>query len=420
MDLSVLKQLNYKKIMLIILFGVLCIGLAVGIYWLFFRPLFVGPEDEVKYEGPGAYLPGVGLVDEVPGEGLPEIEEVTPEEVIGVPTEVAAGGDTLVLPMHEDVVAHVTLSGSGQGVNFYNPIDNKFYTLPENGTAPIALSNQEFYEVEKVYWNNDKTQAIITYPDKSKILYDFNLDAQATMDKSVVDPDFSNSDAIAFKYISTESAENNWLAVISPDGSQMQLVEHLGSNYDDVQVAWSPNNSVVALYAEIIGIDRTEIFLLGLAGENFKSFVVDGTHFKGMWSPSGTRMLYSVVSAANAYNPSLWIVDVEEDRIGSHKFSLGLFTWVERCTFADDLTVYCAVPRELARGAGLYPDELATETHDLIYKVDLTTGTRELIGNPVIGDINNFSITSVHISKDGQYLFFWDAITEKIYKMRLK
>jgi len=323
-----------------------------------------------------------------------------------------------VFSLSSDKVFGVDLSANGQGLNFYNPRTKKFYTLSADGQNLYALSEKKFYEVENVYWSNDKSKAIITYPDKTKILYDFSTDKQISLSKQISDPVFSKKDKVAYKYIS-EDKQNNWLVVADSFGGQAKIIESLGDNYNSVQVDWSTTNEVVAFYAKPIGLNKSEIFFIGLQGENNKSLIVDGDNFKGLWSPSGARIIYHVVSNQNNYNPMLWIVDASSDRIGQHKINLGLSTWVDKCIFSDELTVYCAVPRELPQGAGFYP-ELADSGSDLIYKIDLSTELKKLIANPVIDNQNNFSVQALYLSDNKDILFFWDKNTKKIYSIHLK
>ncbi|MCG2686530.1 hypothetical protein L6278_00150 [Candidatus Parcubacteria bacterium] len=422
-----LSQLNTKKILLIILFLAVCFGLGFGIYFLFFRATDTAPGQEI-YSLPGKGLPqskegfGAEVVCEGNdcGSGLPEAGDVELGAEQTEPDKIAQGRQTLTLPMFEDKVVSPTLSTDGNGIAFYNSEDNKFYIISEASEEPILLSDQEFFNVENVFWSINKTQAIITYPDGSKILYDFVARKQTTLNKEINEPVFSNANDVAYKHLSfQEDGENNWLAVTNPLSGQTQLIEPLGDNADFVQIAWSPGNEVVALYSDPIGLDKSEIFFIGLQAENNKSLIVDGSNFKGLWSLTGNKILYSVVSAQNNYNPQLWIVDARQDVLGQHKFNLGLSTWVDKCVFANETKVYCAVPKELQEGAGLYP-ELITNTSDMIYEINLITGFSKLLADPVLSSGGSFSISKIYLSRNGQYLFFWDSLTQQIYKIQLK
>jgi len=418
MNLSMLSNLDTKKILLIILFLAVCFGLGIGIYFMFFKPDVPGP-GEPGYVPPGAELPDVGAgtgLPTGPGGGLPDVGDVEqePEEI----DEIADGDKTSVLSLYEDEVIGLTLSADGNGIAFYDKENSKFYTLSNDGKRVLELSKEEFYQVEDVYWNDAQSQAIITYPDGNKILYDFSKNQQVSLTKEIYEPDFSNQDKIAYKHIS-DDGETNWIVVADPQGSKVNLIEPLGDQSDFVQIAWSPTNQVVALYSKPIGLDKSEIFFIGLQSENFRSLVVEGSNFKGLWSPNGLKLLYHAVNGNNNYNPNLWIVNAEGDNIGRYEFNLGLTTWVDKCVFADSLTLYCAVPRQLSEGMGLYP-ELLGNTQDLIYKVNIATGAKELIADPVENGENNFSISSMHLSKDNRYLFFLDGLTNKVYRIQLK
>jgi len=425
MDLSFLSQLNTKKILLIILFLAVCFGLGFGIYFLFFRATSPAPGQEI-YSLPSAGLPESeeGFNAEVVCEGddcggdLPESED---KELDGEQKEldqIAQGKKTLSFSMFETKVVAPTLSTDGHGIAFYNPEDNKFYSLSEATMEPVLLSDEEFFNVQDVFWSNNKTSVIIAYPDGSKILYDFVSHEQTTLSKEINEPIFSNTDNVAYKHLS-EQGEINWLAVTNPSTGQTQLIEPLGDNADQVQISWSPSNEVVALYSKPIGLDKSEIFFIGLEGENNKSLVVDGSNFKGLWSLTGNKILYSIVRAENNYNPQLWIVDASQDVLGQHSFNLELSTWANKCVFVLETKVYCAVPKELTEGAGLYP-ELITGTQDMIYEIDLTTGFSKLLADPVLNSGENFSISEIYLSRNGQFLFFLDNLTQKIYKIRLK
>ena len=415
---EIIRQLDIKKVGMLILFLIFCVGLGWGIYLMFFKTPAPQP-GEPGYIPPGVSLPEVGEGNEIdvvsPSGGLPELTDH--QKQLKVAKETAKGGYTKSSPLLESSVIAPTLSSTGNGISFYNSDDNKFYTISEDGRK-LLLSNKEFFNVDNVAWSSNNSKAIIEYPDGNKILYDFTKDKQITLDKEINQPVFSNTDNIAYKYL-TDDERSNWLVVADPNGAQTNLIEHLGSNEYYVHVSWSPTNEVVALYTKPAGLDKTEVFFIGLNGENYKSLIVDGSHFKGIWSSNGAKLLYSAVSDDNQNKPLLWIADASGDNIGRHKFNLGLTTWADRCVFTDNTTVYCAVPQNLLDGYGLFP-ELAKNTNDNIYRIDLKTGKRSLLAVPVLEDLDNYSIAKIYISKDRTNLFFWEGETGKIYKLKLQ
>jgi len=78
--------------------------------------------------------------------------------------------------------------------------------------------------------------------------------------------------------------------------------------------------------------------------------------------------------------------------------------------------MYCAVPKGLPRGAGLYPD-IADSYNDNFYSVNLNTGAKTLIANP-IGEQFGYSADNLFVSDDGHWLYFTDQ-SGNLQSMRL-
>jgi len=192
-------------------------------------------------------------------------------------------------------------------------------------------------------------------------------------------------------------------------------IEPLGENEASVYPSWSPNNQSVAMYTEGIGFDRQELFFIGLNNENFKSMVVEGRGFQSKWSPDGAQLLYSVYSSANDLKPMLWMANASGESIGSGRRSFGLETWADKCVFASGTNLYCAVPEKLEEGAGLFP-EMAKNTQDRLYSIDVQTGLKKLVAIPD----GKYNMSNLIISDNGYYLYFTDETTKKLHKINLK
>jgi hypothetical protein len=212
-----------------------------------------------------------------------------------------------------------------------------------------------------------------------------------------------------------QDESNRWLAVVNSDGTQVKGLEPLGDKDDTVFPAWSPNNQVAAVFTEGQDFDNQEAYFVGLNNENFKSTVVPGRGFDPKWSPVGDKLLYSVYSTASDMKPGLWIVDAQGDNIGNNRINLNVNTWADKCSFTDNTNLYCAVPNSLDQGSGLFP-ELGNNTTDSLYQIDVKTGNKKQIAIPQ-GD---YTISNVTVTDDNQNLYFTDAKTNKIYKIKLK
>jgi len=416
---------RYKKIFLIIGFLALIILAGYFIWSLFFQtatPLTnTSPNATGTINGLPSADNGTGSgTDQTGSNGLPTGNGGNSSPIPGqgaqnpnTPTATATGGLTKTTVLNQTPSLDPVLNSSGQ-VQFYDKNDGKFYKINSDGTK-TTLSDKIFHSVQNVTWAPNTSKAVLEYPDGTKILYDFTTQKQVTLPAHWKDFSFSpDSNQIISKSIGVDE-ENRWLVVANDDGSKATALEEIGTKDSTVFPSWSPNNQVVALYTEGLDLNRQNVYFVGLNGENFKSTIVEGRGLQYQWSTSGDKILYSVYNTNTNMNPKLWIVDANSDTIGQDRGSIGLSTWASKCTFASNSEVYCAVPDQLPQGAGLYP-ELADQTKDSLYKIDLTTGSQKLIAVPD----GSYNISQIMVPDSQDYLYFTDKFSGSIYKVNLK
>ncbi|MFH1456504.1 MAG: hypothetical protein ABIF17_00105 [Patescibacteria group bacterium] len=420
--------IQYKKLFIIVGFIVISLGLLFLLIWIFFIPEKPGP-GEPGYMPSGAYLPEIGegsnLQNLIDSGQLPSAENIPAKETETrtqqrEPDTIARGYETYTLPITANKVIGMTLSSNKQGVAFYDKIDQQFYRLSADGKDKIPLSSEKFYNVQDVVWAPDATRAIITYPDGINVFYDFSTKKKVTLPTQLADIEFAPStDKIGFKF-DTSDPDSNFIGVAKPDGTQAQVLEETADQGRFFQVEFSPSEEVAAFYQQPTSANSSEIFLVGQQGENFKSFEINGTRFESKWSPKGTRLLYDVVMAERGFRPMLWTVSVSGSLVSSYKTNLGLYTWVNKCAFVSETEIYCAVPKSMPEGAGLYPESLDS-ADDVIYHIDLSANRKDIVADPVLQESDvEFKIASLEISSDKQFLFFFDKNSEKIYSIKLK
>ncbi len=397
-----------KKILLVSLFVLSVFGFGFAIYYMFFRPAPPAPTVE-EGETPFGILPGAleggpPTAGPIEGGALPEADEI------------ARGGLTKTTVLTTNEISNVTLSTDGQGMNFYNPEDARFYTIKEDGTIE-AISKTKFPEVEDVAWNSEGTKAVIEFPDGSNIVYNFDTETQVTLPEHWEDFEFvPDSDEIIAKSIGIDPG-NRALVVSNDDGSRVQAVQALGDNADKVQINPSPNDQVIAFSdtgEAQDGFARKLIIPVGKAHENFKGLIVEGLGFTSLWSPRGDTILYSVAGETSDYKPQLWLVNGSPNSIGDDRKSLGIYTWVDKCTFASNTLVYCAVPQELDANVGLLP-ALADGTPDDVYTIDLSSGRASLMARPNTG----VTMENLRVTSDGSTLYYTNQTTGRLESIRL-
>lgn len=380
--------------------------IGYGLYALFFRVTRrpAPPAPAVTTQPTDGLEPaGTGLAPSPPAAPRPTASPV------------ARGGLTRAAPITTRTVASAALGASGSGARFYDPSEGKFYAIGEDGVERL-LADKTFPNAKNVVWSPNDDKAIVEFPDGANVLYNFRTGAQATLPRHWQDFSFSpDGGRIAGKAIGTDP-ENRFLMLANADGSGATPIEPLGANADKVQVAWSPRSEVIAFSrtGNPIGFGREEILFIGTQGENFKSAIVEGLGFRGQWSGDGSRVLYSVYSPASGYRPELWVTDGTGESIGANRRRIGLETWVDKCTVVDAATAYCAVPTSLSEGAAFAP-EIANETADLIYRIDLATGGRTLVAEPE----TRSSISKIMVSRDGRALYFTEALSGALRRIQL-
>jgi hypothetical protein len=399
----------FKKIALLVLFVGVTVGVALLLYRFFFAvaPTTTPPPTGTTTVPGGLPTAGTGRPT---GTTPPGVTNLPPAAQLPV---VASGGPTATPQVAPDLVLQPMASPSG--LNYYDTADGHFYRVTADGKAQ-ALSSQAFPAVRDVTWAPSGDKAVITFPDESKVVYNFDTQQQVTIPSHWQDPQFNGDGSAIIAKSEALDPDNRWLVAMASDGSGTKLLEPLGENGDKVTISVSPDNAIVAFSdtGDPVGFDTRDLLPIGQNGENYKALRVEGFGFTPRWSPDDTHLLYSTASQKDSYEPSLWFVTGNGDGIGSGRVDLGVHTWADKCTFADASTVFCAVPDQLPEGAGLQRD-IASTIPDHIERIDLKSGTTRLIGRPE----NDTSIDTLTVSPDGSSLYFTDSVGA-LRQMRLQ
>lgn len=420
-------NLNWKRILFII--GFIAIVILVGylLYYFFLKPALPPTgQVNVNINGEPGILPGANVNANIPvvtniNGALPGSQtntnigppaELPPSTEIASPT--AQGSLTQTSALTSGQAFQPTLSADGNNTIFYDRNSGMFYQVSADGRT-TALSDQIFYDVENITWAPSKDKAVLEYPDGANIIYDFKNKKQVTLPNHWKDFSFApDSEQLVFKSMGLND-ENRWLAITNSDGSQAKKIELLGDKDETVYPSWSPNNQIIAMYTEDQDFNQQNLYFVGLNDENFKGTIIEGRGFEGKWSTNGDKLLYSVYNSAIGYRPLLWIVSAQGEKIGSNRRSLQLPTWADKCNFSDNNTVYCAVPRNMPEGAGIFADDLDIYPTD-IYKVDLNSGFLTRVAIPQ-GDHN---VDNILISQNQKYLYYTNKNDGRLYKINLQ
>jgi hypothetical protein len=414
---------SIRRILLIAAFVAVIIVFGYIIYVVFFRPEKAPPGGENgNVIINGLPVPGNGNINRIIPTNtgaLPNINAIQTGEEI---SRIANGGPTLTQTIVDQTSTGLTVNPANNALQYYDPATGRFYQISPDGLSRTALTEDTYPGVQTIAWSPNGTLVIMTFPDGSKILYNFATDKQTTLPKELNDFSFSpQSDQIVSKYLDARDADNQWLMVSQPDGSDSKSAEHLGANAGKVITNWSPNNQIIATYQKSTDTERTDVIFLGASGENFQSANVEGRGFTPKWSNDGRQLLFSSYSSITNDNPHLYLMNGSPETLGTGQIDLGLTTTANKCTFAQSgLTIYCAVPYYLNPGSGPQP-ELSAGVPDNFYQIDLRTNSSRLIARPIDSNRSQrFSAGNLFLSPAEDALFFTDTVTGTIQRVQLR
>lgn len=411
-----------KRLLALIGLIVVTAGIGVGLYFAFFKssaPSTPSTETATTTESNtlntalGSRTPGASTTIETTDDGHLTNSENKPVAAI------ADGGVTKVKELVNSGSAAITVEGNSGAVQYYDTDTGLFHKILPDGSNQVLNENAPFPNARSVSWDHGSTKSIIEFPDGANVLYNFDTKQQTTLPSHWTEFQFApNDQQIAAKKLSLDP-DSRYLVIANTDGTHATNIEPLGENADKVQVSWSPNNQMIAFAhtADPIGLGREHVLVVGKNNENFKELTVEGLGFSPKWSPNGDILLYSSFRQANNLQPELWIVRGNVDQLGEDRQPLNVTTWVDKCTFATNTTIYCAVPDpdRLPYGIGFQP-ALASDTDDSIYKIDLNNGRTTLVAKPD----GQFTIDSLRVNADESVLYFTDRLTGALEQVQLK
>ena len=402
-----------KKILTILIFIIIVVLIGYAIYSVFFKPeqppitgeptptfpsglptqpptgLPITPTEPSE---PGALTPS-GIV--IPTQQTPTITEPVISDRI-------SGGLVISNNIYSQTASFPSTSGTSNGLNFYDKETGLFNRITPDGQIKI-LSSRSFPDVENVSWSPVSDKAVLEFPDGSNIIYDFVNDKSFNLPEQYEDFSFSpQGDQIAAKDLKL-NPEDRWLVAVDSEGKNKTLIEHLGKNEKRVQVKWSPNNRIVGTSAESIDGNRAEVIFLTKDGSQLTKAIVQGRDLRYQYAPSGNKIVYSVYNSNSNYLPTLWLTSTNPSAIDQGRIDTGLNTWADKCTFANERTLYCAVPKEIVPRSGILTS--LNDSVDNIYRIDTSSGEVSLAAEPITPTV----IQSMSMSKDGNTIFYIDG-----------
>jgi len=116
----------------------------------------------------------------------------------------------------------------------------------------------------------------------------------------------------------------------------------------------------------------------------------------------------------------LWVANGSADELGYGKRYLGINTWADKCDFSNSNNgaLYCAVPDSLPEGSGLSRSVAAGSLYS-IYKIDINTGFKEKISEPVYNN-QRVSIDKIYLDNNERKLYYTNESNGYLYSIDLQ
>jgi len=273
-------------------------------------------------------------------------------------------------------------------VLFIDRASGNLYEITDQNEL-VRLTNETISNIGEIYWGQDKAgeRVILRLP---ALPAQAGQAGQITNLSGLIKPSATSTD-LGKLTSQTLSPDIRALAV-APDGTKFFTLETSangiigflndwsGKNkkkiwsfaFGDWQATW-PKANIISLQTRPSASDSGYLYFLDPATGKFTKIISGIAGLTTKISPDGQKIIFS---RSNLGQFGLYLHDVASQKTSSP----GVNTLPEKCTWGDNNTLYCAVPRAIP--TGLYPDNWyqgkITFTDD-VWKIDLAQKTTALI-----------------------------------------
>ncbi|MFA5022775.1 MAG: hypothetical protein WC385_02050 [Candidatus Paceibacterota bacterium] len=266
----------------------------------------------------------------------------------------------------------VDTSNKSERVLFIDRSSGNFYEItPQNDLS--RLTNETLNDIRELHWGRDKTgrRVIMRFAQSGQLITLSSL--------------FKNTASTSFETLTSKIISTTLSAIaVSPDGTRLFILEPTttgatgylsdwdGKNkkkivslpYADWQIAW-PSPNIISLVTTPSALDLGYLYFLNPNTGSLTKTLKGINGLTANVSPDGQKMIFSRNLLGQF---GLYSYDLTTKKTGT----LGLNTLPEKCLWADNVSLYCAIPRSIP--SGRYPDDWyqgKIAFADDIWKIDL-------------------------------------------------
>jgi Tol biopolymer transport system component len=343
----------------------------------------------------------------------------TPDAANQTKTSSPQSNGSSIVPVSENQVFGATLSFDENSLYVFAGDNGQLNQIDFTGKLDKVISTEEFKNIKKIFWNKQKTLAIVKRSgdqSKSKFLVLDIAQKKVTPLKDSVDTVAWSSlgDKIIYKYYDSGSKKRS-LNVSDPNGSNWKKLTDI--DFVGAEIIPVPASSNVSLWPSPDAFVATSINLIGFDGENKKEILKDRFGADLLWSPDGKIAAVSSTDQKGGKKTDLATMNPAGGQFQSISFP----TFANKCVWSTNSKyLYCAMPGNISDSA-ILPNDWQNgkmQTADTFWKIEVGTGKKErLIEADKIG--GSYDALDPFLSRDEKTLFFTNKVDGKLYKLGL-
>lgn len=318
------------------------------------------------------------------GEGsiLEKFDENQPSNQVGAP------GELIVLSKR--AVLSPTLSKEKDSVLYYDKNNGQVFEASPRDLNEKVISNKFLPNLIQTIWSPNKKEVVsVFYDNNGRRFKYYNYQTQRAIDLGTAIKSLAFSpDGSHISYFKALGADGA-IYVSAPDGSSTRKI--IDTRLSDLEIYW-PSPEYISFKTAADGKDS--IYLLSMTGNLTRLLDMDG-QTDILWSPDGTRLLYSSKGSDG------FVLSTKEIKSSEDK-DLRVASSANKCAWGVSGTyVICSIPRSDNKGGD-------------IYKIDLS-GNKELIASPQ-KDINTGQLILTGIE---DYIMIVNNTDGKLYALKI-
>jgi hypothetical protein len=218
-----------------------------------------------------------------------------------------------------------------------------------------------------------------------------------------------NGEKIAYHYYNP-STEEGFVSISDPDGKNWENLTPTSSK--DLKIDWPKNDKISFFNLTPSNETISDLSIINPeTGESPKSILQRKYGLGVLWSPSGTKLLFS--GADNSGDPpKLYVLDEALEQK-----TLNVEGIAEKCVWSKmEKFIYCAVLNEDLPEINLPQDWYSTKFigQDQFLQIDITTGEKKLLSEE-----ENYDATNLSLSPNEDYLYFVNKESKFLYELKL-